>query len=89
MKNYYSTVDNIVTTFSDVEEKNGFDEITVYFERQNGESFDFAEGKLPNVLIYKSYGFSQEELYQLEKYMRNNAALIWELASEKAGVGIA
>ena len=35
MKNYYSTVDNIVLTFSDIEEKNGFDEITVYFERPN------------------------------------------------------
>ena len=30
MKNYYGTVDNIVMTFSDIEEKNGFDEITVY-----------------------------------------------------------
>ena len=42
MKNYYSTVDNIVLTFSDIEEKNGFDEITVYFERPNNDGFDFA-----------------------------------------------
>ena len=35
MKNYYSTVDNIVMTFSNIEEKNGFDEITIYFERPN------------------------------------------------------
>ena len=39
MKNYYSTVDNIVLTFSDIEEKNGFDEITVYFERLNNDGF--------------------------------------------------
>ena len=89
MKNYYSTVDNVVMTFSDIEEKNGFDEITVYFERPNENGFDFAEGKLPNNLFYKSYGFSQEELMFLEKYLRNNAPLIWELAREKAGVGIA
>lgn len=82
MKNYYSTVDNIVMTFSDIEEKNGFDEITVYFERPNDNGFDFAEGKLPNTLIYKSYGFSQDELMQLEKYMRNNAPLVWEIATE-------
>ncbi len=32
MKNYYSTIDNIVLTFSDVEEdKNGFDSITFRF----------------------------------------------------------
>ena len=40
-------------------------------------------------MIYKSYGFSQEELMEIEKYIRNNAALIWEIAREKAGVGIA
>ena len=57
MKNYYSTVDDIVLTFSDIEEKNGFDEISVYFERPNGHGFDFAEGKLPNNMFYKSYGF--------------------------------
>ena len=56
MKNYYSTVDNIVATFSNIEEKNGF---------------------------------SQEELMEIEKYIRNNAALIWEIAREKAGVNIA
>lgn len=94
MKNYYSTCDNIVMTFSDIEEKNGFDEITVYFERPNDDGgFDFAEGKLPNTLFYKSYGFSQEELMRLERYMRNNAPLVWEIAREnaakKAGVGIA
>ncbi len=90
MKNYYSTVDNVVITFSNIEEKNGFDEITVYFERPNDkDGFDFAEGKLPNNMIYKSYGFSQEELMEIEKYIRNNAALIWEIAREKAGVGIA
>ena len=42
MKNYYSTVDNVVMTFSDIEERNGFDEITVYFERANDKGeFDF------------------------------------------------
>lgn len=89
MKNYYSTVDDVVMTFSDIEEKNGFDEITVYFERSNENGFDFAEGKLPNNMFYKSYGFSQDELLFLEKYLRNNAPLIWEIAREKAGVIIA
>ena len=89
MRNYYSTVDDIVLTFSDIEEKNGFDEISVYFERPSENGFDFAEGKLPNNLFYKSFGFSQEELIQLESYLRNNSALIWELAREKAGGSIA
>ena len=43
---------------------------------------NLAEGKLPNNLFYDLYGFSQKELFQLEKYMRNNAFLILELAGE-------
>lgn len=89
MKNYYSTVDNIVLTFSDIEEKNGFEEITVRFERPNENSFDFAEGKLPNNMFYKTYGFSEDELLELEKYLRNNNFLIWEIAREKEGVIVA
>ena len=89
MKNYYSTVDNIVLTFSDIEEKNGFEEITVRFERPNENSFDFAEGKLPNNMFYKTYGFSEDELLELERYLRNNNFLIWEIAREKEGVVVA
>lgn len=89
MKNYYSTVDGIVLTFSDIKEKNGFDEITVYFERSNGKGFDFAEGKLPNNMFYKTYGFSEDELLGLEQYLRNNSPLIWEIAKEKEGVLLA
>lgn len=86
MANYYSTMDGIILTFSDIEETNGFDEITVRFERPNKTGFDFAEGKLPNNMFYKTYGFSEDELLQLEKYLRNNSFLIWEMAKEmKAG----
>ena len=60
MRNYYSTIDETVLTFSNVEEdKNGFDSITFRFERPNNTGFDFAEGKLPENRIYKSYGFSK------------------------------
>lgn len=85
MKNYYSTVDNIVLTFSDIEEKNGFDEITIYFERPNENGFDFAEGRLPENQFYKCFGFSEEELIKLNKYIRNNASLIWKIAQDERG----
>lgn len=89
MKNYYSTVDNIVLTFSDIEEKNGFDEITIYFERPNENGFDFAEGRLPENQFYKCFGFSEEELIKLNKYIRNNASLIWKIAQDERGTIIA
>lgn len=83
MKHYYSTIDNVVLTFSDVEEdQDGFDFIEFYFERPNENGFDFAKGKLPENQIYKSYGFSEDELLQMQEYLRNNAVLIWEIARE-------
>lgn len=83
MRHYYSTVDKNVLTFTDIEEdKDGFDSITFHFERPNDTGFDFAEGKLPENRIYKSYGFSEDELMQLEEYIRNNSFLIWEIAKE-------
>jgi len=83
MKHYYSTVDGIVLTFSDIEETNDFDSITVRFERANKSGFDFAEGKLPNNMFFKSYGFSEDELMELENYLLKNSFLIWEIAKER------
>ncbi len=83
MKNYYSTIDNVVLTFSNIEEDTmGFDFIEFRFERANDNGFDFAEGKLPENQVYKSYGFSEDELLQMQEYLRNNAVLIWEIARE-------
>jgi len=86
MKNYYSTVDEIILTFSNIEEINEFDSISVRFERPNKNGFDFAEGKLPNNIFYKSYGFSEDELMELEDYLRKNSFLIWEIARERGGI---
>ena len=35
-------------------------------------------------MFYKTYGFSEDELMELELYLRNNAFLIWEIARESA-----
>ena len=85
MKNYYSTLDGVVLTFSNIEEIDEFDSIAVRFERINKSGFDFAEGKLPNNIFYKSYGFSEDELMELEDYLRRNSFLIWEIAREREG----
>ena len=47
------------------------------------QGFDFAEGKLPENNIYKSYGFSEDELLSLQEYIKNNSFLIWEIARER------
>lgn len=48
------------------------------------EGFDFAEGKLPENNIYKSYGLSEDELLSLQEYIKNNSFLIWEIARERS-----
>ena len=85
MNNYYTTINGIVTTFSNIEtDANGFDNVKVYFERLNEKGFDFAAICLPENRLIKSYGFSEDELLGLHRYAVNNAPLIWEFAKEGA-----
>ncbi|MCL2845089.1 MAG: hypothetical protein FWE23_06525 [Chitinivibrionia bacterium] len=85
MKHYYSTVDNVVMTHSDMEYKDTGRKVRVHFERPNGSEFDFAEGNIPSFEFDKSYGFNQNELLQLQRYLRNNSFLIWEYAQKGGG----
>ncbi len=82
---YYSTVDGVVLTFSKIHKNGVFDEIDFRFERPNDKGgFDCAEAKVPNNMFCKTYGFSVDELFDLENYIKNNACLIWELARQSA-----
>ena len=81
MKHYYSTVDDIVLTYSDIRTDRSPAYIKVYFERPNDSGFDFAEGSIPECSFSKTYGFSQEELIDLHDYLNDNKLLIWQLAT--------
>ena len=84
MKNYYSTINNVCLTFSDVKiNENGFETIVARFERPNDTGFDFSEWKLPCICNIKSFGFSEDEIMEQERYLRNNAPLIWDIAREE------
>lgn len=85
---YYSTVNEIVLTHSAIEEREDIDIVTVRFERpsKSGNGFDFAEGKIPYFTFQKTYGFSEEELFKLKKYLKNNAVLIWDFAGKGGGL---
>lgn len=81
MKNYYSTVDNVVLTYSDmcISQETG---VRVYFsfELPIKTGFKIAEGFLPDCVFTKVLGFSEDELFELEAYVKANALLLWELA---------
>ncbi len=81
MKHYYSTINENVLTFSDIRKDGPCDYLFVYFERPNETGFDFAEGTVPACTFTKSHGFSQEELLDMQDYLRDNQLLMWQLAS--------
>lgn len=83
MKHYYSTVNNIITTFSDIHVSSAQGEsIIVHMERPKENGFDIAEFLLPSITCTKCMGFTEDELIQLTQFVKNNSALIWEIACE-------
>lgn len=84
MSNYYSTINEVVMSFSNISvNKDGFETIIARFERPNKTGFDYSEWKLPCVCNMKAFGFSEDEIMEQERYLRNNAPLIWEIAREE------
>lgn len=84
---YYSTVNEIVMMHGALEtDEYSTPCVRVRFERPNqNNGFDFAEGKIPHYKFQKTFGFSEDELFKLREYMRNNAFLIWEFAQKGGG----
>lgn len=84
MTNYYSTINEVVLTFSNIQRnEQGFETIIARFERANHNGFDYSEWKLPCISSNKVFGFSEDEILEQERYLRNNSILIWEIAKEK------
>jgi hypothetical protein len=86
MKHYYSTVNEVVTTHSDMLFENHSRRVYVYFERPVNGGFDFAEGVLPECVFKKTSGFSENEIFDLQSYMKCNSALIWDYAQKGGGI---
>lgn len=86
MTSYYSTINEVVLTFSNISRnKDGFASIVARFERPNATGFDFSEWQLPCIANTKAFGFSEDDIMMQERYLRNNMPLIWEMAREREG----
>lgn len=83
MKHYYSTIDGVITTFSDiyVSELKG-ESIVVHMEKPVDNGFYTAEFLLPSITCTKLSGFSEDDLIRLKQFVLNNSSLIWEIARE-------
>ena len=83
MKHFFSEIDNVTLTFSDIcINRYGMEFIKIYFERPKEGGFDFLESTLPMLKVKDADGFTQEERTQLLDYAKTNAFLIWEVARE-------
>lgn len=88
MKNFYSEIDEITLTFSDIHSTpDGMEYIRIYFERPTENGFDFLESSIPALNIKKHSGFSDAEVEKLLHYAQANAFLMWDIAREHAEGG--
>ncbi|MBR2142871.1 hypothetical protein [Anaerovibrio sp.] len=89
MKNFYTEIDNITMTFSDIKKTDdGMEYIKIYFEKPVDGGFYFLESTLPSLDIVDVEGFSEQEQRKLLAYASRNSFIVWELARE-GGAGVA
>lgn len=70
--------DEVKMLISCVVEKEGKKMVRLSFLRGN----DYAEGILPEGIVEKAKGFTEEEIRKLERYIRNNRKDILQQAKE-------
>lgn len=68
--------EEVTFTYSGVLTRNNRKLIRVRFERKGKQGIDFAEGRIPECIIEKQNGFSQEEIRQMEEYLKTEKANI-------------
>ena len=89
MKNFYSEVDDVTLTYSDIKTtEDGMEYIRIYFEKPVEDGFCFLESSLPLLNVVETEGFTEQEQKELLDYASRNAFIIWELARE-GGAGVA
>lgn len=83
MKNFYSEIDEVTLTFSDIHTTtDGMEYIRIYFERPTENGFDFLESTIPSLRVKESAGFSKAEIQEMLRYAQANAFLMWDIARE-------
>ncbi len=67
------------------EDRDGGDNLSVRAEKEENPSA-FAEWRLPDVACEKSFGFSEEDILELENFLRNNESIMWDMYARKGGM---
>lgn len=70
-------------SYSDIEtDEMGLDHLFVRVERMKENGSDFAEMELPYRKFVKAFGFSEDELFDIENYIILNEPLILDMVRE-------
>ena len=85
MKHYYSTVNNVVLSHSDMIATDFERTVYVRLERRSDNGLDFAECTLPFISLYETNGFSEEELGELADYVFITRCLYESMLRRSAG----
>ena len=89
MKNFYSEIDEITLTFSDIHSTpDGMEYIRIYFERPTENGFDDARCELPSYTWTEKRGFTDKEIDLFHQLLESNAHLLFRYAAD-GGVKIA
>ena len=88
MKHFYSEIDEITLTFSDIHiNRDGMEYIRIYFERPNENGFDYLESTIPSLNVKETSGFNKAEVKELLHYAQTNAFLMWDIARDNTEGG--
>ncbi len=77
-----ANANEIKLTHSSILSVQGKPYVSVRFDRGT----DFAEGNIPDAKIMKSVGFTEEEITELENYLKENAKDLLSRAKEISGI---
>lgn len=59
------------------EDRDGCINLTVRVEESEDRNH-FCEWRLPDVSCYKSFGFSEDDLFKIRRYIQNNESIMWD-----------
>ena len=66
------------------EDRDGGDNLSIRVEKENDASA-FSDWRLPDVSCTKSFGFSEEDLLEIENFLRDNESIMWDMVNRKEG----
>jgi len=67
---------NVYVT-KEYEDRDGGNNLAIRIEQKEHED-NFCEWRLPDMTCLKSFGFSEDDLFGIEKYLTVNESIIWD-----------